>query len=66
MGSGVVVCERKAAAAAAEERPVCDCGRLRKAELAAVAAAEEVFRSIGWVDVSIRMRIHDACDGSIK
>jgi hypothetical protein len=47
MGSGVVVCERKAAAAAAEERPVCDCGRLRKAELAAVAAAEEVFRSMG-------------------
>lgn len=47
IGSGVVVCERRAAAAAAEERPVCDCGRARKAELAAVAAAAEVLRSIG-------------------
>lgn len=51
-GSGVVVWDRSAAAAAAEERPVCDCGRPRKAELAAVAAADEVLRSIGYIVVS--------------
>lgn len=56
-GSGVVVCDRKAAAAAAEERPVCDCARFRKAELAAVAAAEEVLRSIGYMVVSTSVRI---------
>ena len=38
MGSGVVVCERKAAAAAAEEREVVEGEVLRKARLAAVAA----------------------------
>jgi hypothetical protein len=53
MGSGVVVCERRAAAAAAEDRAVCDCVRPRKAELAAVAAAAEVLRSIGYMVVSI-------------
>lgn len=51
-GSGVVVWDRRAAAAAAEERPVCDCARLRKAELAAVAAAEDVLRSTGYMAVS--------------
>lgn len=46
-GSGEVVCERSAAAAAAEEREVCELLRFKKAELAAVAAAAEVLLSTG-------------------
>ena len=42
MGSGEVVCDRSAAAAAAEEREVVEAEFLKKAEVAAIAAAEEV------------------------
>lgn len=52
-GSGEVVCDRKAAAAAADERPVWDWDRAMKAWLAAVAAALEVLRSTGWRSVSL-------------
>jgi hypothetical protein len=48
-GSGEVVWERRAAAAAAEERSDWDWARLRKAELAAVAAAAVVFRSMDYI-----------------
>jgi len=40
MGSGEVVCERKAAAAAADDNEVVDAEFLRKAEVAAIAADE--------------------------
>lgn len=46
-GSGVVVMDRKAAAAAAEDREPVDGLFLRKAWLAAAAALEVVFRSRG-------------------
>jgi len=42
IGSGEVVCDRKAAAAAAEEREVVEAEFFRNAELAAIAAAEEL------------------------
>jgi len=46
-GSGEVVCERRAAAAAADEREVREVLRCKNAELAAVAAAAEVLLSTG-------------------
>ena len=46
-GSGEVVCERRAAAAAADDSEAWELLRLRKAELAAVAAAAEVLGSTG-------------------
>lgn len=47
MGSGVVVIDRKAAAAAAEDKEPVDGLFLRKAWLAAAAALEVVVRSTG-------------------
>lgn len=45
IGSGVVVCERSAAAAAAEESDVAEGEFLRKAEVAAIAAEELAGRA---------------------
>ena len=47
-GSGEVVCDRRAAAAAAEEREDMDCDRPGNALCAAVAAAKVVLVSIGY------------------
>lgn len=47
-GSGDVVCERKAAAAAEEERDVADCGLRKKADAAATAAEEFALLLLGY------------------
>ena len=53
MGSGVVVWERKAAAAAAEEREVVEGEVLRKARLAAVAAEALGAAALAWSQANV-------------
>jgi hypothetical protein len=50
--SGEAVCERKAAAAAAEEREGVDPDVWRKAEVAAAVAFWEVLRSMGYTNIN--------------
>lgn len=55
-GSGLVVCDRRAAAAAAEDREACDDELARKAWPAAAVAALMVLRSRGGFELARRPR----------
>lgn len=65
-GSGEVVCDRRAAAAAAEESELCELLRFKKAELAAVAAAAEVLLSTGCAYLLARFLDRKPLNGPIR
>lgn len=60
--SGDVVCDRRAAAAAAEDREGVDGALWKKAEVAASAALDEVLRSTGCVTIALGQLLAVRCD----